>query len=117
MWISRHGTASDEDEMIWNNFDCGETVRLIFTALQDTVFVILVCAISYHMNILIFQTDDYICKDEHIHDKGIDQDGRVCHCFQDLCNNEAPNPKPDPDPTNSPSPSTTCQTSCTTTCS
>ena len=66
------------------------------------------------MNILIFQTDDYICKDEHIHDKGIDQDGRVCHCFQDLCNNEAPNPKPDPDPTGSPSPSTTCQTSCTT---
>ena len=69
------------------------------------------------MNKLIFQTDDYICKDEHIHDKGIDQDGRVCHCFQDLCNNEAPNPKPDPDPTGSPSPSTTCQTSCTTTCS
>ena len=32
MWISRHGTASDEDEMIWNNFDCGETVRLTFTA-------------------------------------------------------------------------------------
>ena len=33
MWISRHGTASDEDEMIWNNFDCGETVRSMFTAL------------------------------------------------------------------------------------
>ena len=27
MWISRHGTASDEDEVVWNNFDCGETVN------------------------------------------------------------------------------------------
>ena len=46
MWISRHGTASDEDEMIWNNFDCGETVRLISTALWDTVLPKLVCAID-----------------------------------------------------------------------
>jgi hypothetical protein len=27
MFISRHGTASDEDEVVWNNFDCGETVN------------------------------------------------------------------------------------------
>ena len=26
MFISRHGTASDEDELIFNGFDCGETV-------------------------------------------------------------------------------------------
>ena len=26
MWLSRHGTASDEDEL-WTNFTCGETVR------------------------------------------------------------------------------------------
>ena len=29
MWISRHGTASDEDEVIWNDFECGETVSEI----------------------------------------------------------------------------------------
>ena len=26
MFISRHGTASDEDELIFNDFSCGETV-------------------------------------------------------------------------------------------
>ena len=28
MFLSRHGTASDEDEL-WTNFTCGETVRLL----------------------------------------------------------------------------------------
>ena len=75
------------------------------------------------MFLIPLKTDDYICKDEHIKDKGIDEDGRVCHCFQDLCNKEVPQPDPTAptdhptNPTDSPSPSTTCQTSCTTTCS
>jgi len=60
MWISRHGTASDEDEVIWNNFDCGET------------------------------TDGYVCKNQHIADEGLEEDGRVCHCYEDLCNVEVP---------------------------
>ena len=29
MWISRHGTANDEDELIFNDFVCGETVSFI----------------------------------------------------------------------------------------
>jgi len=88
MWISRHGTANDEDELIFNDFVCGET------------------------------TNDYICKDEHIDSKDINQDARVCHCFEDKCNKEVPQPDPTatPDPGPGPGPATTCQTTCTTTC-
>jgi len=88
MWISRHGTANDEDELIFNDFVCGET------------------------------TNDYICKDEHIDSKDINQDARVCHCFEDKCNKEVPEPDPTatPDPGPGPGPATTCQTTCTTTC-
>ena len=40
MWISRHGTASDEDEVIWNNFDCGETVKFLNQILIELFLVI-----------------------------------------------------------------------------
>ena len=57
-----------------------------------------------------FQTPGFTCKDQHITDQGIDQDGRVCHCYEELCNKEVPEPNPDP------SPDTTCTTTCTTAC-
>jgi len=88
MFLSRHGTANDEDE-VWANFTCGE------------------------------ESPGYTCKDEHIRQDGVDDDGRVCHCYDDFCNKDVPTPDdnttPSPDPT--PGPGTTCDTTCTTECS
>merc|ERR1712038_1219062 len=58
-WISRFGSASDEDEK-WFGFDCGET------------------------------TGEQVCKNEHIQHKGYDQDGEVCHCYENRYNTQIP---------------------------
>jgi len=87
MILSRHGTASDEDET-WADFTCGETAP------------------------------GWTCKNEHITVDHVDDDGRVCHCYDDLCNSEVPQPDDNttPDPGPGPSPETSCTTECTTTC-
>ena len=38
MWISRHGTANDDDELIFNDFPCGETVRFYLYGRQRQFF-------------------------------------------------------------------------------
>lgn len=86
MFLSRHGTANDEDE-VWANFTCGEA------------------------------SPGLTCKDEHIQQDGVDDDGRVCHCYDDFCNQEVPTPEPNTTPGPGPSPDTTCDTTCTTECS
>ena len=37
-----------------------------------------------------FQSPGYICKEEHIKFQSIDDDGTVCHCYENLCNQEVP---------------------------
>ena len=68
---------------------------------------------------IILQAPGWSCKTEHIVTDGIDDDGKVCHCYDELCNSEVPQPDPitTPGPGPDPSPDTTCSTSCTTTCS
>ena len=123
MWISRHGTANDDDELIFNDFPCGETVSFHYIQDTDKCFKSIKyinCVLQCNVQIL-FQTNDYVCKDEHIDSHGVNQDARVCHCFEDKCNKEVPTPDPtatpDPGPGPGPGPATTCQTTCTTTCS
>ena len=38
MWISRHGTANDDDELIFNDFPCGETVSFHYIQDSDKCF-------------------------------------------------------------------------------
>ena len=64
-----------------------------------------------------FQSPGLTCKDEHIQQDGVDDDGRVCHCYDDFCNQEVPTPEPNTTPGPGPSPDTSCDTTCTTTCS
>ena len=43
---------------------------------------------------------------EHIHEKGIDVDGRICHCYEELCNREVQPPPTEPPVTTQSSPRT-----------
>jgi len=68
MFLSRHGTANDEDE-VWANFTCGVA------------------------------SPGYTCKDEHIRQDGVDDDGIVCHCYDEFCNKDVPTPDDNSTPT------------------
>jgi len=61
MFLSRHGTANDEDKN-WANFTCRGA------------------------------SPDYTCMDKHIRQDGIDDEGRVCNCYDEFCNKEVPTP-------------------------
>ena len=112
MYLSRHGTANDEDE-VWANFTCGEPVRNVFLSWIFSSKALIDTKIEYSLDIcdsyLPFQSPGVTCKDEHIRQDGVDDDGRVCHCYDDFCNKEVPAPEPEP--------GTTCDTTCTTECS
>lgn len=56
MWISRHGTANDDDELIFNDFPCGETVSFHYIQDTDKCFscqIYLLCFTMQRSNIVL----------------------------------------------------------------
>ena len=95
-WESRHGFPGDEDE-IWTQWSCGSIVVCFiitqFLLRSNYYNIIRLTLKSIDIDFSDqFQNNTEGCRDEHINDKANNQegDGRVCHCYEDLCNKEVP---------------------------